>query len=374
MSHKPKIAFFGPFNTRGGREIELGFISMALAPFFETVIYSTERMDVVNDVYAMNPAVPIYHRTKNILYRVQSYIGLKPKPRLQFKSLSSNKQVPLEKAIASCDAVFILAQLTSNFTKEIIEKAHLLNKKILFRTTGTNPDIAINSAHFNYLNYVHLFINHSLANSAVLTKNKNLDFTIIDQCVFKEQLLMDATATLARVIRKFYCVARLESLKKIHVIIAAFNDLSTYSDLELHIIGDGPEKSSLTAQVQNPNIYFHGHVAYEQMIPLIATMDCLIIASKDESGPYSAVEAMLLGMPIISTKVGAMLDRFKDDDRMWFEQDNVPQLTQCILNYAAYDIATIRVIKQRYKARYQANYSKNSISQLYVNAVTSVLK
>lgn len=366
-----KLAIIGPFNSIGGREIEVGFLSLCLGKSYEVNIYSTEYVSKANDIRLINPDSIIFHRKKGLLFRLLSYCGYKNKNQMILTNLSGLKLKSLKNAIIQNDIVLIVAQLTSNHTQRIIEIASEKNKRIYFRTTGSNLPIDLNSPNYSYLKLVKLFINHSESNSKMFKSKINIDYKIIDQCVIKEDDLLKIKQNPIPRIFKFYCLGRLESLKNVDTIIAAFNLLPlSYKMLELHIIGDGPERLSLQKQARNPNIFFHGHLNYLQMSELVSNLHCLIIASSNESGPLSGIEAMLFKKAIISTRVGAMEDRILENDFMWFESRDPLELKAIIIRFSMLSKIEIIEIQNIHFKRYVSNYSKKEISSLYNSVIT----
>lgn len=374
MKFKKKIAILGPINSRGGREIEAAFIADALMAKYEVSIFSTETVEKNNDLYIVNPSLVIYTKYKSFVDKIKAYLRIKLNyANLQFSRLDGKKNKSLKKVIQQSDLIVIIAQLTSNYTKEIILAAKENNKKVVFRTTGTIPKINLNDAYFSYLEYVSLFINHSKENSKVFIDKGNYNYKIIDQCIFKEEAIINFQKTKTNPIRKFYCASRLDKNKDIITVIEAFNNLKTYKDLELHIVGDGPELEHLKSKAKNLNIKFYGHLDYNIMIKTISQFDCLIIASIEEAGPYNALEAALLGIPIISTKVGAMRERFINDERIWFKAKDSKMLSERILEYSTYDTQLIKHIQKHYIEIYKTNHSKKTIARAYLETLSLYL-
>ena len=368
-----KIAIIGPINSRGGREIETAFIADLLHNKYAVSIYSTETIEKDNDLFLVNPTLDIYKKYKPYLNKIKSYLGItNTYNNIKFKNITNGKFKSLETAIKECTLIIIVAQLTSNYTKEIILLAKKFEKKIIFRTTGKIANININKHYYNYLESVNLFINHSELNSKIF-KDNNLPYRIIDQCVFNETILLEEPLKNRDKIENFYCASRLDENKNVIKVVKAFNKLYKYEDLKLHIIGDGSELETLKSSAQNKNIIFHGHLCYKAMIKTISKLDCLIISSKEEAGPYSALEAAMLGIPIISTPVGAMPERFSDENNIWFNIDEEDALVNKILEYSKFNPQEVKLIQKRYIEIYKGNYSKKNITKAYLDVVNLYL-
>ncbi|RAJ16981.1 glycosyltransferase family 4 protein [Olleya aquimaris] len=368
-----QVAILGPINSRGGREIETAFIADVLKERYEVSIFSTETIKQNNDLYLVNPTLDIYTKFKKKTNKLKALLGFKINyDNLYFKNLNNQNIKSLNQVIKEADLIVIMAQLTSNYTKEIILAANNHNKKVIYRTTGTIPKINLNDAYFSYVEHVSLFINHSEKNSTVFKQKDGLNYKIIDQCVFKEDDILVKQRAIDT-IKNFYCASRLDKNKDVITVIKAFNAIKDREDLKLHIIGDGPEIEHLKSKAEHKNIKFYGHLKYDSMIAAISNFDCLIVSSIEEAGPYNALEAALLGIPILSTKSGAMPERFFGEDNLWFDQGDWEGLSIKILEYSNFDAKQIKLIQKRYIEIYNNNHSKKTIAKAYLDAVSLYL-
>lgn len=106
----------------------------------------------------------------------------------------------------------------------------------------------------------------------------------------------------------FLSVARLVSAKGLNVLLDAWAQVSCAGTLLL--VGDGPDRAALEAQAINLNISqrvrFIGQ--RDDIVALIGVADALLISSHYEGGPYTLAEALLLGCPVLSTRVGMVPD------------------------------------------------------------------
>lgn len=113
------------------------------------------------------------------------------------------------------------------------------------------------------------------------------------------------------------CVARLVEKKGIRDLIAACALLKDAGDLlELDIVGEGPERARLERAAADAGLRarFHGALAYEDVLPLyrsatVFCLPCVVARNGDRDGlPTSILEAMALGLPVVSTPVNGVPD------------------------------------------------------------------
>jgi glycosyltransferase involved in cell wall biosynthesis len=106
-------------------------------------------------------------------------------------------------------------------------------------------------------------------------------------------------------------IARLIRKKGVHFVVQAAEDLLSLENnhkFRFVIIGEGPEKKSLESQTKEKkleNITFAGRLDRKQYEKTFASFDIFILPSIDESETFGlvAAEALLLGIPVVVTKV-----------------------------------------------------------------------
>jgi glycosyltransferase involved in cell wall biosynthesis len=119
-------------------------------------------------------------------------------------------------------------------------------------------------------------------------------------------------------------VGRLVEAKGFDILIAAANA----ADAQLLLVGDGPLRESLQAQAGKggARIVFAGFRTDAQR--LIAAADGLVVSSRYEGGPYTLPEALLAGVPVVSTRVGMVPDFLPD--ALLAPVEDVPALAACL--------------------------------------------
>jgi glycosyltransferase involved in cell wall biosynthesis/GT2 family glycosyltransferase len=89
--------------------------------------------------------------------------------------------------------------------------------------------------------------------------------------------------------------------------VAAFAIARQARPLRLLVLGDGPERAALVAQVARlgltDDVRFAGHV--EPVAPYLARADLCVLSSRTEGMPTVAVEALALGTPVVATETAA---------------------------------------------------------------------
>lgn len=104
-------------------------------------------------------------------------------------------------------------------------------------------------------------------------------------------------------------VARLDPMKNHRMAIEAMQRLSqTVPHAQLLIVGDGPERAALEAEVEKHDLHkFITFAGSRSDVPrLLRAADVLILASLSEGIPLTIIEAMVAGLPVVATSVGGV--------------------------------------------------------------------
>lgn len=109
-------------------------------------------------------------------------------------------------------------------------------------------------------------------------------------------------------------VSRLDEKKGLNYLIDAIALLKQKHDIRLQIIGEGSEYGNLVKQTQSlgltDTIEFSGFVSGD-LQNHFNSFDIFVFPSLWEGLPYSLIEAMKYGLPIVSTDVGGIPDAIK---------------------------------------------------------------
>lgn len=123
--------------------------------------------------------------------------------------------------------------------------------------------------------------------------------------------------------KKFRLISlgRLSSVKNVRLQLEAMKLLKVNNiEVELFVLGEGEQEQEIKKYADcNPNVKLIGFK--NNPYPYLASSDALIITSFSEGFPTIAVEAMALGMPVISTPVAGTEELITDDTGYIVEWD-----------------------------------------------------
>lgn len=107
-------------------------------------------------------------------------------------------------------------------------------------------------------------------------------------------------------------VGRLEPIKGARALVEAFRDVR--GDLDLVIVGDGSERSALEALARrDPRVVLSGRLAHDRALACARDARALVVPSAGyETFGGSAVEAMVLGTPVIVRELGPLPELVED--------------------------------------------------------------
>ena len=114
------------------------------------------------------------------------------------------------------------------------------------------------------------------------------------------------------------CLGELTARKGQDVLLEAMPAVwDALPQAEVHLFGDGDLRPALEARargldVDSRRVFLHGHVrgAYRQL----PDHDLLVLPTRSDNQPVAIVEAMLAGLPIVSTTVGGIPEMIEQAD------------------------------------------------------------
>ena len=169
---------------------------------------------------------------------------------------------------------------------------------------------------------------------------------------------------------------RLDESKGVHILLEAWEKIiKDFNDIFLIILGGGYLGEKLKEQCCvlgiEKNVKFCGIV--NNVRDYLITSDVFVLPSFREGFPNSVLEAMACGLPVISTKIGGIVDVIKDGDNgILVEPGNVNQLADAMKKLISNDEYALALGKNALK-KIRENYDINGIVKRYIKLYTRYL-
>lgn len=112
-------------------------------------------------------------------------------------------------------------------------------------------------------------------------------------------------------------VGRLAPEKGVRVLIEALEaSVKGYPNLQLTLVGDGPDRTELESMVRemglSDHVIFTGYLAPQDVAGQLATADIFVLPSFAEGVPVSLMEAMASRVPVIAPRVAGVQELVED--------------------------------------------------------------
>ena len=134
-------------------------------------------------------------------------------------------------------------------------------------------------------------------------------------------------------------VGRVGKEKNIYFLIDAFKKvISQYKNIQLTIIGDGPERENLQKKINRSkrlrgNIKFTGYLEKIDVFSAYYAADVMLFPSKSETQGLTAVESIMCGTPVIGLNEMGVKNVIQSDVSGILTNDNLSEYVDAILNY-----------------------------------------
>jgi len=170
-------------------------------------------------------------------------------------------------------------------------------------------------------------------------------------------------------------IGRLAPVKGQTTLIEAFASLRhALPGARLVLVGDGPDRDTLTKQVEAlglaPAVLFAGHVG--DAAPFYAAVDVLAVPSRNEGMGRVIIEAMAAGVPVVASRVGGIPDLVTDGETGLLVPPSDPELLRLALLTLANQPELGRTLaaaaQQRVVPHYGAEAMARSLLSIYDEA------
>jgi glycogen(starch) synthase len=174
------------------------------------------------------------------------------------------------------------------------------------------------------------------------------------------------------------CLGRLSPEKGFDLAVAAFAAVAArFPEARLVIAGDGPERAALERQAARLNLHhaveWRGWIAPEDVTQLLRTTTMVLLPSRHEGLPSVAVEAALMGRPVIGTRVGGIPEIILDGETGLLippeQPDSLAQAIQLLLNDPQRAAALGNAARNRAQNIFSFDHYLASYDALYTNLI-----
>lgn len=183
-----------------------------------------------------------------------------------------------------------------------------------------------------------LFISNLFKTKKIEVLNNQVDSLFENTLISDTNQLTDNKFT-------FITVGHLDKNKNQRIIILAFSKLlKEIKDIKLQIVGDGPcevELKRLVVELDiQDSVEFCGRLNRQNLLNLMQKSSVLVVSSNVETFGVTALEALFLGKPCVSTKCGGVEDFLNPKNSVLVEKNNFSLLAvgmeYIYKNYSSY--------------------------------------
>lgn len=170
-------------------------------------------------------------------------------------------------------------------------------------------------------------------------------------------------------------VGRVDEVKGHMFLLRAVESLSDLSDLQVHVIGDGPLEAQLRefclAHRLESKVRFWGF--RENIHELMRGLDVLVMPSLHEGLPYTLLEAMYLRIPVIASAVGGLREVLRDEENaLLVAPTNYQELANAMRRFHDDRELRERLVRWAF-ADVASRFMIADMAQIYAKVYTSAL-
>ena len=109
-------------------------------------------------------------------------------------------------------------------------------------------------------------------------------------------------------------IGRLSKEKNVDILLEAFKKIqSIIPQLNLYVLGDGKNEYYKNYE----NIHYFGKVDFEKVLTILLKCDYSILTSISEGVPFTVLESMSMGIPVLSTNING-INEYVENDKTGF--------------------------------------------------------
>ncbi|MFA6486026.1 MAG: glycosyltransferase family 4 protein [Candidatus Magasanikbacteria bacterium] len=132
---------------------------------------------------------------------------------------------------------------------------------------------------------------------------------------------------------KMVFVGRLAAPKDPFILMEALAKSAIKDDVELSIIGSGPQDSRVAKQMNSlglTQVKLLGSLPRHQVFDILKQSDVFVLTTNWEGFPYAVLEAMSCGLPVIASDVGGIKEMITPDTGILVKKGDANQLKMAL--------------------------------------------
>ncbi len=225
------------------------------------------------------------------------------------------------------------AQWAREMNKPLVCSYHVQPENILYNM-GINSDFLVRKLHRLFISkcYDHA---HIVLSPSMLGRNELYKNGLKSECVvlsngflpeFKKNEESERFDFQGRFV--ILSVGRISREKNHALLVEAVNRSSFREDIQLILVGDGPEKPRIEEKMKRlPHAFCTGHVEANDLLTYYSSADLYVHPSLVELESLTVLEAMAEGLPVmVSNSPASAAQQFVKDGRFIFQYDNADSL------------------------------------------------
>lgn len=183
--------------------------------------------------------------------------------------------------------------------------------------------------------------------------------------------------SLSSVVRLIF-VGRLAEPKKPELTIKAIGllPLDLKNEIKFTIVGDGPKKESLRqlAEKEKIDVDFKGTLPRDKTMEEMARADIFVFVSAWEGFPYTILEAMSVGLPVIASNVGGVSEAVNESNGFLVsnEADKISEVLLKLINNKELRLQMGQNGQDRIRKDFSLEKMLNEIERLYDEVLKDV--
>lgn len=164
-------------------------------------------------------------------------------------------------------------------------------------------------------------------------------------------------------------VGRLGPEKNLPFLLRSFaGTAQAYENVRLLLVGDGPERDNLEDRVNlmglRSKVYFTGMVQHAEIPRYLATSDAFVTASVTEVHPFTVIEAMASGLPVLGINSPGVGDSVIDGQTGYIVADE---------DLAAFTAKMVRLVTEHDERRRRGEQARVSVDQFSLDHTVQLM-